>query len=121
MSVQFLNAADGLMTLRLIGKLSRPELAKAQADAAEIFRQQGKMRVLVLVDTFAGWEKEGDWGDLSFQAENDQHMERIAIVGDKKWETLALLFAGQGFRRTPVEFFPTAELAKARVWLAGTP
>ena len=121
MSVQILNAADGLMTVRFAGKLSRPELVKAQSEAAEILRQQGKMRVLVLTDTFAGWEKEGDWGDLSFQSENDQHMEKIAIVGDKKWELLIILFAGKGFRRSPVEFFPTSELAKARAWLAATP
>ena len=121
MSVQILNACDGLMTLRFEGKLSHTELVKAQDEAAAIFRQQGQMNVLVLADTFAGWEKEGDWGDISFQLENDQYMKKIAIVGGKEWELLTLIFVGKGVRRTPVEFFPTEELAKARVWLAHTP
>jgi len=121
MSVQILNAGEGLMTLRFEGKLSHPELAQAQKEAAALFRQQGQMNVLVLADTFAGWETAGDWGDISFQLENDQFMKKIAIVGGKQWELLALLFVGKGLRRTPVEFFPTEELAKARLWLAETP
>lgn len=121
MSVQILNAGEGLMTLRFEGKLSHPELVEAQNKAAAIFRQQGLMNVLVLADTFAGWEKEGDWGDISFQSENDQFMKKIAIVGDKQWELLTLLFVGKGLRRTPVEYFPIEGLAKARLWLADTP
>jgi len=121
MSVQILNAGEGLMTLRFEGKLSHPELAQAQKEAAALFRQQGQMNVLVLADTFAGWETAGDWGDISFQLENDQFMKKIAIVGGKQWELLALLFVGKGLRRTPVEFFPTEELAKARLWLAEAP
>ena len=121
MSVQIVNAGEGLMTVRFEGKLSHAELVKVQSEAAALFRQQGQMNVLVLADTFAGWEKEGDWGDISFQVENDQYMKKIAIVGGKQWELLTLIFVGKGLRRTPVEFFPAQELAKARLWLADTP
>lgn len=118
MGVQILNAEAGLMTIRLTGKLSYPELAEAHKEAAAILSAQGKMRVLVVADAFTGWEREGDWGNLSFQNENDRYISRIALVGDKQWETLALLFAGQGVRSVPVAFFDLGELAKARLWLA---
>ena len=43
---------------------------------------------------------------------------RIAIVGDPKWEAQALAFAGAGFRKAPVKFFPNEQEAAARAWLA---
>ena len=45
-------------------------------------------------------------------------MDKIAIVGDQKWEDMALLFTGKGIRRVPIEYFPPADLVKARTWLA---
>jgi hypothetical protein len=43
---------------------------------------------------------------------------KIAILGEPRWETLALAFAGAGVRRAPVKFFPPNELRQARSWLA---
>ena len=45
-------------------------------------------------------------------------IEKIAIVGEPRVEGEALAFAGAGFRRTPVKFFPTEQEAQARTWLA---
>jgi hypothetical protein len=75
------------------------------------------MRLLVLTDDFQGWEQAGDWGDLSFMLQNDPFMEKMAIVGDKKWQDLAVIFAGKGFRHCLVEYFPPEEAAKAQAWL----
>ena len=49
----------------------------------------------------------------------DKLIEKIAIVGEKKWEELAMIFTGKGVRPIPIEFFTPAELPKARVWLTG--
>ena len=121
MSAEIVNTADGILTLKVAGKLTQPELAAAQRQAAEILQQQGKMGILVLTEKFQGWEQEGDWGDLSFQMGNDSFIEKLAIVGEKQWEGLALLFASKGFRSFPVEYFPPTELSKARTWLAAKP
>lgn len=117
MSAEIVSVANGIMTLKISGKLTHPELAAVQKRAEEILHQHGRMNILVIVDAFQGWEKEGDWGDLSFLLKNDRFMERMAIVGDKKWEDLALVFAGKGFRRCLVEYFPSQEAAKAQAWL----
>jgi hypothetical protein len=42
----------------------------------------------------------------------------MAMVGEKKWEQLALIFAAKPIRKFPVEYFQPAELEKARTWLA---
>ena len=79
------------------------------------------MSILVLTEGFQGWERGGDWGDLSFQMGNDSFIEKLAIVGEKQWEDLALLFAAKGFRRFPVEYFQPTELSRAHAWLAPKP
>ena len=42
----------------------------------------------------------------------------MAIVGERKWEDLALMFTAEGLRQFPIEYFDSARLAAARAWLA---
>jgi hypothetical protein len=105
------------MTVRITGRLSCSELAAAQKAAAEILRKEGAMRVLVLAINFEGWERAGDWGDVSFQMDNDARIEKMAVIGEKKWEELAIAFTAKGLRPFPIEYFQPAELASARAWL----
>ena len=118
MGAEIVGIADGILTVRITGKLTQPELRAAQNQMAAILQRQSKTRILVLAEGFQGWAQGGDWGDLSFQMENDPFIEKMAIVGEKKWEDLALIFAAQGLRKFPVEYFQTADLVKARSWLA---
>jgi hypothetical protein len=121
MSAEIINTADGILTARISGKLTQPEMRALQSQAAAVLQQQAKMRLLILAEGFQGWERGGDWGDLSFQMQNDLYIEKMAIVGDKKWEDLVLVFAGKGFRKFPLEYFQPADLAQARAWLAQNP
>ncbi len=117
MSAEIVNDSGDTLTLKVGGKLAQSELFAVQKSAAEILQKEGRKHVLVIADGFQGWVK-GDWGDLSGQMAMDAYVDRMAIVGDKRWKDLALLFAGKGIRRIAIEYFTPADLAKARVWLA---
>ena len=117
MSAEIVSNAEGILTIKVSGKVAQPELAAAQKSATEILKKQGPSRLLVLAESFQGWGK-GNWGDLSGQQAIDSQVDRMAIVGEKQWEDLALLFTGKGFRRTAIEYFTPADLPKARAWLA---
>jgi hypothetical protein len=112
------NFSGGVLTLKVSGKLTQAELKSVQKAAGEIIDKQGKCRLLVLTENFAGWERGGAWSDQSFQAAHDASIERMAIVGDRKWEDLALLFTAKGLRAFPIEYFEPGQLAAARAWLA---
>ena len=99
-------------------KLKQAELAAIQKAMSDIIRKQGKIRVLVRAEQFAGWERGDKWDDFSFQAENDDDIEKMAIVGDEKWKDLTLVFTAQGLRDFPIRYFLTPELEKARGWLS---
>jgi hypothetical protein len=117
MAAEIISVNDGLMTLRVSGRLTQPELAELQKRSSEIISRAGKVRILVLTDNFEGWEKGGQWDDFSFQETNDAHIERMAIVGEERWRDLALLFTSKDLREFPLEYFPADQLTAARVWL----
>ena len=117
MSAEITDVSAGIITFKISGTLQQTELAEAQKMAAEVIRKQGKVRFLVLVENFAGVAKTGNWGDISFSTANDPFIEKMAIVGDKKWEDVALLFTSKGIRRVLIEYFSPADLARAQAWL----
>ena len=107
--------------MEVSGTLTQPELTQVQLTAADIIRAQGKVRILVLAEDFAGWERGGEWDDFSFQETFDPCIEKMAIVGDKRWEDLALIFVAKGLRSFPIEYFASGEQARALAWLTANP
>ena len=117
MGAEITNVSGNVLTLRVNGTLTQPELSSMQAAVAAIFGGEGQWRVLVLTDKFLGWERGGSWDDFSFQSEQDAHIERMAIVGERKWEELTLLFTAKGLRTFSIQYFDPAQAATARAWL----
>ncbi len=117
MSAQILPTSDGILTVKVSGKLAHSDLVAVQRQVAEMLQPQQKIPILIIAEDFQGWERAGDWGDVSFQAQYDPQFTRMALVGERKWEDLALVFVSKGFRRFPIEYFPSADLSKARSWL----
>lgn len=115
MSADVVRVDGNVVTARITGTLTQAELGSLQKATGEIIRKQGQVRLLVLVEQFAGWEQGATWGDFSFQVQHDSSIERMAIVGEKKWSDLALLFTSQGLRPFPIEYFEGID--KARTWL----
>ena len=109
-----------LRVLRITGLLKKSELDAVQAAEAKQWTSATRVKLLVIVENFQGWEHDVDWGDVSFLVTQGDRIEKIAIVGDPKQEVDFLIFAGSGFRRAPVKFFPPSQLVQARAWL-GSP
>jgi len=57
MSAEIVDASEGVLTIKITGKLHHSELAAAQKNAAETLQKRGGSRVLVLAEKFEGWEK----------------------------------------------------------------
>ena len=118
MPVEVIDASGKLLQAKVRGTLRRAEYDRMLQLAREIITREGKMRVLVLLDGFEGWERDRNWGDVSFVTQEGRHIEKMAIVGDEKWRDEALAFTAAGFRPTAIEFFATAQLVNAKRWLA---
>jgi len=118
MSAQIIGLDGSILTVKVTGRLVYSEHIEVQRATGEILKEHGPLRLLVLTEGFQGWAKGGDWGDVSFQLDNDPLIEKMAIVAGEEWEDLVLLFSGRGLRSFPIEHFPPADEARARAWLA---
>ncbi len=108
---------DKTIVVQVSGVLTKAEFDICQSEIEPII-QEGQIAILVLVTDFQGWGGDADeWADLSFQERNDPYIRKIAIVGDEKWHDLAIMFAGQGLRRFPIEYFKSGREEFARAWL----
>jgi SpoIIAA-like len=117
MAFEFVEESGSLLVVKLRGKLTKADMDALQRKAVEVIQREGSVRVLVTAETFEGWDEKGDWGDLSFMMKYDEKIERIAVVGDKKWEDLTVAFTGKGMRSAQVEYFLPHQLAAARAWV----
>ena len=117
MGVTIRQEEGNLRVLRITGLLRKSELDAALEAEAKQWKPTTKVKVLVMLEDFKGWERGADWGDVTFMFGHDDQIEKMAIVADTKWESDALMFAGKGLRRAQVKFFPANQLALARAWL----
>ncbi|MGZ4999213.1 MAG: STAS/SEC14 domain-containing protein [Methylomonas sp.] len=118
MSAEIISNFGGIVTAKITGLLTFPDLTALQKSVLSIIGREGGIRVLIITEDFQGWDKTGDWEDVSFQSTSDPYINKMALVGEKKWEDLALMFTGKGFREFPIEYFAPNELEIAQAWLA---
>ena len=118
MSVEIIDAAGKQLQLKLRGIFTKVDHDRLIQIAKKAIEQEGKVNALVILEAFEGWERGGDWGDVSFMMEQGQHIEKMAIVGDEKWKDDAFAFTAKGFRATTIEFFTPARLNEALAWLS---
>jgi len=120
MSAEIVKISGGMLTVKISGLVTFREFTAGHQAVADFIRQYpgpGKVRVLAILENFRGWAREGDWGDTTLLDETDPFIERIAIVGDKRWEMSVLGFTLKGLRKAAIEYFQPADLDKALAWL----
>jgi len=118
MSANIEHQDERLVVLRIGGKLKKSELDAVQVEAVRDVPLTGPVKVLVLLENFAGWERNEDWGDTDFFFSHRNDVEKMAVVGHRAWEAQVLAFTGAGMRKGPVKFFPETGEQEARAWLA---
>ena len=119
MSVTFTKESDDLFVINVQGVLTFEDLKEVENKLSEVIDRSQKTKLLILAEEFAGWGKEGDWGDLTFMYEYDPHIDKIAVVSEGKWKDEMLMYLGAGRRQASVEFFFPDEAEDARDWLKG--
>ncbi len=109
---------NGVFVMRVTGALRKKEMDAVQDQCLESIDPHESVKLLVLIaEDFCGWVGDEVWSDMKFFVRYGDRIEKIAIVGDPKWETRMLMFAGAGFRRAPVKYFAENQLAEAHVWV----
>ena len=105
-----------LLEVDLHGKLSREDYEKFVPETESLIRQFGKIRVLVTMHDFHGWDTGALWEDMKWNVKHFDHIERLAIVGEKTWHKWMTGFV-RPFTTAQVRYFTLDQLGAARAWL----
>ena len=118
MAVEIIERAGKLLQLKVSRMFTKADYDRIIEIAKEAIEREGKVNGLIILEAFEGWERREDWGDVSFMMGQGRQIEKMAIVGDEKWQDDALAFTAKGFRATAIEYFAASRLSEARTWLS---
>lgn len=98
------------------GKLDDEDYKRVIPLLEEKISIYGRIRWYFEMRDFQGWTFSAMWKDLKFDIKNRNNIERVAMVGDKKWEK-QLTQLMKPFTDADVKFFETEEREKAKHWI----
>ena len=96
------------------GKLHDADYQTFVPVVEEAIEQHGKVRMLAHFHEFQGWDMHALWDDIKFSTKHCNDIERIAMVGETKWQEWMAKVC-KPFTMAKVEYFNN--LDDAWVWL----
>jgi len=117
MAIQVNELKDGkVIEVDFSGKLTDEDYKCFIPEFERHIGQQKKIRLLFEMSQFHGWEVKAAWDDFKLGMKHYGDIERIAIVGEKKWQHWMTQFS-KPFTAAEVRYFDRAEDAAARAWV----
>ena len=107
---------DKLMEVAVTGKLDKADYELFVPAAERLIEEHGKIRVLIVMHEFHGWTAGALWEDIKFDLKHFNHIERLAIVGESKWEKGMAIFC-RPFTTAKIKYFDIGKLDEARQWI----
>ena len=109
-------AAAKIVYIAVSGKLEKEDYELLVPEMERAIEQHGKIRLLFELLDFQGWSASAAWEDTKFGVKHFHDIERLAIVGDNKWEK-GMAFIARPFTMAKVHYFDIAEWDEAERWL----
>jgi SpoIIAA-like len=117
MAIQLMEKNGGkVLEVQVSGKLVHENYQHFVPEFERLVKQNGKLRVLFMMTDFHGWEAGALWDDIKFDLKHFADIERLALVGDKKWEEGMSVFC-KPFTTARIRYFDQTAIADARAWL----
>ncbi|MBC8445374.1 MAG: STAS/SEC14 domain-containing protein [Rhodospirillaceae bacterium] len=106
---------DAFIALQATGTLTGEDYDAVLPDIEKLIKKHGKVRVYIDMGSFDGWEMNAAWKDMAFGIAHWNDLEKLAIVGDAKWEEWTAAAANAMMHGT-VRHFPVRDQADALEW-----
>ncbi|MGI9241292.1 MAG: STAS/SEC14 domain-containing protein [Verrucomicrobiales bacterium] len=117
MALEITEKADGkILEVHISDKLTKEDYLRFVPEAERLIGKHGTIRVLFDMTGFHGWEVGALWEDIKFDSKHHSDLERIAMVGDKKWEEWMAKFCGP-FTQAEIKYFDHESIEQASTWL----
>lgn len=113
-----LTEQDGgkVLAVHVSGKLAKEDYEHFVPEFERLVKEHGKLRVLFEMTGFHGWEGGALWEDIKFELKHFSDIERLAMVGETKWQHGMAVFC-KPFTTASIRYFDHANAAEAEKWL----
>lgn len=106
---------DNYIEAKITDKLTEKDYEIIIPELERRIEEYGKLRLLIIMEDFQGWTAGALWEDIKFDFRHFHDFDKIALVGDRKWEKTATLFS-KPFTGAELRYFPREDLDGARSW-----
>jgi hypothetical protein len=107
-----------VLEVRVSGKLTKGDYEHFVPEVERLIGQHGKLRVLFDMHDFHGWSAGALWEDIKFDMKHFRDIERLALVGERKWEAGMAGFC-RPFTAATIRYFDRAQAEEAHRWVHG--
>lgn len=111
------SAIGNVVEVHATGKLTNEAYEEFVPMTEARIKECGKIRVLFVMHDFHGWSAGAAWEDLKFDLKHFNDIERLAIVGETKWEKGMSVFC-RPFTTAEIKYFDHTEINEAREWIS---
>ena len=121
MSAVTLKETNGgkVLEVQMTGRLAKEDYEQFVPVVERLVKDHNKIRLLVEMHDFHGWTAGALWQDIKFDAKHFSDIERLAIVGETKWQHGMAVFC-KPFTAAKIRYFDRPAIDQAREWLAST-
>ena len=117
MSIQFKEEDGGkILVIQVSGKLTKADYERFVPEFDRLIEHHGKLRLLFDMTDFHGWDASAMWEDIKFGVKHFADIERLAMVGETRWQHGMATFC-KPFTTATIRYFDHADAAAARQWL----
>jgi hypothetical protein len=107
-----------ILNVKATGKLTKQDYESFVPVFERLIAKHGKIRVLFEMHDFHGWEAGALWEDIKFDVKHFRDIERLALVGESKWEKGMAAFC-KPFTSAKIRYFDSSASDEARKWVEG--
>jgi SpoIIAA-like len=101
---------------RLSGKLHDEDYKSFVPAIDAAVAGEGRIRLLAKFEDFHGWDLHAAWDDFRFGIRHYRSFDRIAMVGDRKWEKWMVTLC-KPFTKAKVKYFDASDVDAAWNWI----
>lgn len=105
-----------IVTLKFKGKVSKEDYELFVPQIEGLMKGDARIRLLVELHDFKGWTAGALWEDTKFAARHFNDIQKLAVVGDSRWEKGMTSFI-KPFTKAAVKYFPMQDIDRAREWI----
>ncbi len=113
---QLQTGSPQVLGFKLSGKLHDADYKTFVPAVDAAIAKEGKVRLLAQFHDFQGWDMHALWDDIKFSTTHCTKIDRIALVGERKWEQWMATVC-KPFTMATIKYFDAGRIDDAWQWL----